>query len=152
MAERLDFNLAGSPLVGDPVRARHSLRSGGAFRAPKKLFLGKCILGICQDHDVKGTSLVLPCTQGHTEFQITFRGCSGNAKNDYSRIRTATRRQTRQLLAKVVSSRRFLTSGFRVAFSTWDFVSGTFHRYSFQWPDAPGEKPTSSVGNRAPCN
>ena len=57
----------------------------------RKLFLGKCILGICQDHDVQGTSLVLPCTQGHTEFQMTFRGCSVNAKNDDSRIRTATR-------------------------------------------------------------
>ena len=41
----------------------------------RKLFLGKCLLGICQDHDVKSTSLVLPCTQSHTEFQIeTVRG------------------------------------------------------------------------------
>ena len=57
----------------------------------RKLFLGKYILGILQDHDVNCTSFVLPCTQGHTEFRMTFRGCSENAKNDYSRIRTATR-------------------------------------------------------------
>ena len=43
----------------------------------RKLFLGKYILGICQDHDVKGTSLVLPCTQRHAEFEVTSRDCSG---------------------------------------------------------------------------
>ena len=50
------------------------------------MFLGKGILGICQDHGVKSTSLVLPSTQGHTEFQLTFRGCSRDAKHDYSRF------------------------------------------------------------------
>ena len=91
MAERLDFNLA-------PVPACRRSRPNLALHfAPverferRKLFIGKCILGICQDHDVKGTSLVLPCTQGHAKFEMTFRGCLRNAKNDYSRIRTATR-------------------------------------------------------------
>ena len=52
--------------------------------------------------------------------------------------------RTKQLFAKVVSSQRSSQPGFRVAFSIWDFVSDTFHRYFFQWPDAPREGPTSS--------
>ena len=57
----------------------------------RKLFLGKCILGICQDHDVKGTTFVLPGTQRHAEFEVALRGCSRDAKDDYSRVHTATR-------------------------------------------------------------
>ena len=70
----------------------------------RKLFLGKCILGICQDHDIKGTSLVLPCTQGH-------RGCSVNAKNDYSRIRTTTRSNCGFLCLFIRQVARFVKQG-----------------------------------------
>ena len=104
----------------------------------RKLFLGKCILGICKDHDVKGTSLVLPHKQGHTKFQLTFRGCSGGAKNDHSRIRTATRSNCGFLCLFIRQvARRFSHPDSQVAFLTGDFVSGTFHRYSFRRPDAP---------------
>ena len=77
MAGRLVSNLAPVPTCrrSRPSQALPSLQSA------KKPFLGKCILGICQDHDVKGTSLVLPCTQSHTEFEVALRdfseGCQG---------------------------------------------------------------------------
>ena len=58
-----------SPLVVNPVQARHSLRSGAVFRAPKTVPRKV-------HHDVKGTSLVLPCTQRHAEFEVALRGCS----------------------------------------------------------------------------
>ena len=66
-----------------------------------------------------------------------------------------TSRQTRQLLAKVMSSQCSSHPGSRVAFLTVDFVSGTFHRYSFQLPDAPGEVPAvvrfhKSMGDTPP--
>ena len=134
----------------------------------QKLSLGKCVLGICQDHDVKSTSIVLPCTQRHAEFEVALRCCSGDANDDYSKIHTATRsncsflcifvRQVARLVKQGNSSQRSCRPndsshpGSRVAFLTGDFDSGTFHRYSFQWPDAPGEEPTSSVGHRAPSN
>ena len=66
-----------SPLVGDPVRARHSPFAPVERFKRRKLFLGKYILEICQDHDVKGTSFVLPDTQRHAEFEVTSRDCSG---------------------------------------------------------------------------
>ena len=110
----------------------------------------------------------MPCTQSHAEFEVALRGCSRDANDDHSRIRTATRSncsflcifirqvarlvQTRQLLAKVVLSQRSSHPGSRVAFLTGDFDPGTFHRYSFQWPDAPGEDPTLSVGSPVPRN
>ena len=124
-------------------------------------------LGICQDYDVKGTSFVLPGTQRQAEFEVALRCCSRDANDDDSRIHTATRsdcsflciiirsrtsRQTRQLLAKVVSFQHSSHPDSQIAFLTGVLVLGTFHRYFCQWPDAPGEGPTSSVGNRAPCN
>ena len=102
------------------------LRSAVQCFERSKLFLGKCILEICQDNNMKSTSLVLPRTQRHAKFEVALRGCSRDANDDYSRIHTATRsncsfpvhfhpssrtsRQTRQLLAKVVSSQTLLTS------------------------------------------
>ena len=115
-----------------------------------------------------GTSLVLPCTSGHTEFQMTFRDCSRGTNDDYSIVCTVTRsdcsflciitRQIARLVKQGNSSQRscrpnaphiqvfMLHSQLGISFR------GTFHRCSFRWPDAPGEEPTSSVGNRAPCN
>ena len=125
-------------------------------------------LGICQDHDVKGTSLVLPCTQRHKEFQMTFRGCSGNAKNGYSRIRTATRsncgflclfirqvapsRQTRQLLAKVVFVPTLLTCRFSCCNLDWGFRSGHISSIFLSMARRTSEEQTSSVGSPVPRN
>ena len=78
-----------SPLVGDPVRAMHSLRSGGALRAPKTVPREGHPRNLY--HDVKGTSFVLPDTQRHAEFEMALRGCSVDANDDYSRVCTATR-------------------------------------------------------------
>ena len=91
MAEKLESNVApGHRLSEIPSEPGTPFASVQRFER-RKLFLGKCILGICQDHDVEGTSLVLPDTQGHTEFHVIFRGCSGDANDDYSRVHTATR-------------------------------------------------------------
>ena len=80
-----------SPLVGDPVRPRHSLRFGAAFRAPNTVPRKVHPRNLSGNHDVKGTSFMLPGTQRHAEFEVALRGCSRDANDDYSRVHTATR-------------------------------------------------------------
>ena len=125
-----------------PSQALPSLRCKRFER--QKLFLGRCIKGFCQDHDTKGTSFELPGTQRHAEFEVALRRCSRDANDDYSRVHTATRsdckipvhlhpssrtsRQTRMSCRPNVPHIQILV----VHFLTVDFVSGTFHRYSFQ--------------------
>ena len=87
-----------------------------------------------------------------------FEAVRVNAKNDYSRVCTATRsdcsflcifiRQVARLVKQSNSSQGSCRPN--ASLLTGSFDSGTFHHYFFQWPDAPGEGPTSSVGNRVP--
>ena len=82
MAERLKSEIPSEP--GTPFASVQRFER-------RKLFLGKCILGICQNHDVKGTSFVLPGTQRHAEFEVALRGCSRDTNDKFSRVHTATR-------------------------------------------------------------
>ena len=52
--------------------------------------LGKCLLGIGQDHDEQGATLMLPHAQRHAESQVALRGGPRNANDDNSRICIAT--------------------------------------------------------------
>ena len=91
---------------------------------------------------------MLPCTQRHGEFEVTFeaiRGLFQDSHCDTLELQlpvplhpsSRTSRQTRQLPVKIVSSQRSSHPRSHIAFLTEDFVSGTFHRYYFQRPDAP---------------
>ena len=57
-----------------------------------------------------------------------------------------TSRQTRQLLAKVVSSQRSSHPGSRVAFLAGDFVSGTFHPIPFNGQTHPARNRLRRLG------
>ena len=57
----------------------------------QELLLGMSRLGICQDHDIQGTSHVLPGTQHHAESKAALRGCLVDAHNENFRIRAGTR-------------------------------------------------------------
>ena len=122
-----------SPLGEDPVRT--PLAPVQCFER-QKLFLGKCILGICQDHDVLGH---LARFAMYTTSRRIRSGSSRSANNDYSRILTSTRsnccfqcifisqiatsRQTRQpLKGRVVPM--LLTSRFSCCDLDWGFRFG----------------------------
>ena len=116
--------------------------------------------------NVLSASLMLPRTQRHPKSEVALRDCPWNTHDDSSRIRTVTRSDCSSLgvrfdkvallvkqgnpIATVVSSPRSSYTGFRVVFLAG--VSGLVQRYSSQWPDAPDEERTSSVGVRAPSN
>ena len=109
-----------SPLVGDPVRATHSVRSGKAFRAPKTVPREGHPQSLSGSYNAKGTSFVLPGTQRHAEFEMALRGCSRDANDDYSRVCTATRsdciflcisiRQVARLVKQGNSSQKVVSS------------------------------------------
>ena len=86
---------------------------------------------------------------------MTSRGSSGDANYDYSRIHTTTRSNCSLLCIFIRQVGRLVEEGNSSQSScrpnaphiqvlvlpvlTGDFDSGIFLRYSFRWPDAPGE-------------
>ena len=153
-----------SPLGEDPVRARHSLRSGAVFSSAKNCSSEGASSESVRIMMKRAPRSWLPCTQRHAEFEVALRSFSRDDRDDHSRIHTATRsncsflciliRQVARLVKQGNSSRRSCrpNAPHIQVFLTGDSDSGTFHRYSFQWPDALGEEPFLSVGVRAPCN
>ena len=90
MVGRLESNVAPVPICRRTHPSQALLAPVERFER-RKPFLGKYILGICQNHDVNCTSFVLPRTQRHAEFKVTLRSCSRDANDDDSRVCTATR-------------------------------------------------------------
>ena len=74
------------------------------FLERQELFLGKCLLGVSEDHKVHGASLMLPRTQRHAESEVTRRGCPGDANDDSSRIRNAGRLDWHPCVSALVTS------------------------------------------------
>ena len=117
-----------------------------------------CSHGICQDHDVKAPR---SCCHVHNVMQNSkwlfeaVRGMPTLTIPGFTlrHARTVASRASSSVKSHVSSNKAtprkgrvvptLLTARFSCAFLTGDFDSGTFRRYSCQWPGAHGEEPTS---------